>query len=82
MQAVEEVFPLGLRQRCQKHKMQNILGKVPRQAAPMLRKEICKAFHAQSYPEGLRIGRQVIERFKDRFPSAMKCMAEDLGASL
>ena len=82
MRAVEEVFPLGLRQRCQKHKMQNILGKVPKQAGPMLRKEICKAFHANSYEEGLRIGRQVIERFKDRFPSAMKCMAEDLKACL
>lgn len=73
MRAVEEVFPVGLRQRCQKHKMQNIPCKVPRQATPMLRKEICKAFHAKSYEEGLRIG---------RFPSAMKCMAQDLEACL
>jgi len=82
MRAVEEVFPLGLRQRCQKHKMQNILGKVPQGVGPMLRQEICKAFGASTYEEGLRIGRQVIERFKDRFPSAMKCMADDLAACL
>jgi putative transposase len=82
MRAVEEVLPLGLRQRCQKHKMQNILGKVPKQAMGMLRQEICKAFHAKSYEEGRRIGRQVIERFQDRFPSAMKCLAEDLEACL
>ena len=82
IRAVEEVFPLGLRQCCQKHKMQNILGKVPKQAGPMLHKEICKAFHAKTYQEGLRIGSQVIERFKDRFPSAMKCMGQDLEGCL
>ena len=32
-------------------------------------------FHPNSYQEGLRMCWQMIERFKDRFPSAMKCMA-------
>jgi len=74
VRAVEEVFPLSLRQRCQKHRMRNILCKVPKEVGPMLRREINQAFHADSYEEGLKAGREVIERFKDRFPSAMACL--------
>jgi len=82
VRAVEEVFPLSLRQRCQKHRMNNILSKAPKQAAGMLQKEIHKCFHADSYDEGLKIGREIIDRFKDRFPSAMACLADDLEACL
>lgn len=30
------------------------------------------------YEEGLRIGRELIEKFRDRFPAAMACLEEDL----
>jgi putative transposase len=82
IRAVQEVFPLGLRQRCQKHKMENILGKAPKEMAEELQTEIWKSFHATSYDEGLRIGREVVARFKGRFPAAMACLEEDLEACL
>ena len=82
LRGVEEIFPVALRQRCQKHKMNNILGKAPKEASKLLKEAIHEAFHAESYEEGLRIGREVIERFRDRFPSAMACLEEDLEASL
>lgn len=82
VRAVEEVFPLALRQRCQKHKMNNILGKAPKEAAAMLKAEIHKAFGAETYEVGLRIGREVIERFGKRFPAAMACLEDDLEACL
>ena len=47
-----------------------------------VRAEIRKAFEADNFDDGMRIGREVIERFKDRFPSAMECLAEDLEACL
>ncbi len=34
------------------------------------------------YEEGLRIGRELIEKFRDRFPAAMACLEEDLQACL
>jgi putative transposase len=80
--AVKEIFPLGLRQRCQKHRMENILGKAPKEVADELGREIWKSFHASSYEEGLRIGREVIARYRTRFPSAMACLEEDLEACL
>lgn len=82
VRAIEEVFPFSLRQRCQKHRMQNILCKAPKEVAPMLRKEINKAFHADNYEEGLRAAGETIERFKDGFPSAIKCFEDDLEACL
>jgi transposase-like protein len=80
--AVEEVFPLSLRQRCQKHKMNNILGKAPKEVTADLKAEIYKSFHAESYEEGLKIGREVIAHFRDRFPGAMACLEEDLESCL
>ncbi len=82
VRVINEVFPLALRQRCQKHRMNNILGKTPKEAWQLLKEEIHKAFHADNFEEGLRIGREVIDQFKDRFPTAMECLEEDLEACL
>jgi putative transposase len=82
MRAVEEVFPLSLRQRCQKHRMENILGKAPTEAQAELKAAIHEAFHAETYEDGLRIAQEVIARFRNRFPAAMACLAEDLEACL
>ena len=31
LKAIEEVFPQSLKQRCQKHRLENILGKAPKE---------------------------------------------------
>jgi transposase-like protein len=80
--AIEQVFPNALRQRCQKHRLQNILGKAPKEAHEQLRAAILEAFHADSYEEGLRLAQKVITDYRDRFPAAMACMEEDLEACL
>lgn len=51
VRAVEDVFPLALRQRCQKHKMNNLLGKGPKEAAEEFKKATYKAFRAETYDE-------------------------------
>ena len=80
--AIEEVFPCALRQRCQRHRMQNILGKAPEEAKKLLKEAILEAFHADTYEDGLRFGRAVIERFRGQYPAAMVCLEEDLEACL
>jgi len=82
IKAIGEVFPLALRQRCQRHKMNNILGKAPKEAADLLKNEIHQSFHAETYEEGLRIGKEIIKKFRSRFPAAMACLEEDLEACL
>jgi transposase-like protein len=80
--ALREVFPHALRQRCQVHKMRNILAKLPRSIQAKMKRLIHQVFHAASYDEGLRRGRALIGRFQARYPSAMACLEEDLEACL
>jgi len=76
--AIREVFPKSLRQRCQVHKMRNILSKLPKNAIDEIKPLIQKVFTAKNYGEGIKKGRQLIERFKSLYPSAMKCLEKDI----
>ena len=69
LKAIEEVFPQSLKQRCQKHRLENILGKAPKEIHDELKAEILESFHAKSYEQGLKKGREVITRYRQRFPS-------------
>lgn len=80
--AIREVFPKSLRQRCQVHKMRNILAKLPKHAIVEMKTLIQQVFYAESYEEGIRKGRRLIERFKNLYPSAMECLEKDLEETL
>jgi putative transposase len=82
LKAIEEVFPRSLKQRCQKHRLENILGKAPKEVRAELKAAILESFHAQSYEQGVKTGREVIAHYRQRFPSAMKCMEQTLEACL
>ena len=66
LKAIEEVFPQSLKQRCQKHRLENILGKAPKEIHDELKAEILESFHAKSYEQGLKKGREVITRYRQR----------------
>ena len=76
--AVRECFPNALVQRCQVHKMRNILGKLPQKAVFGIKKLIQKAFTARTHPEGLQQAQAIVEMYQKDFPEAMKCLAADL----
>lgn len=80
--ALREVFPHALKQRCQVHKMRNVLAKLPRLIQAKMKRLIHQVFYAASYDEGLRRGRALIARFQARYPSAMACLEEDLETCL
>jgi transposase-like protein len=82
LKAIGEVFSESLKQRCQKHRLENILGKVPAVMREEVKVAILKSFHADTYDEGLKIGRAVVAQYKTRFPAAMKCLADELEACL
>jgi serine/threonine protein kinase len=64
------------------HGTENILGKAPKEVRAELKAAILESFHAQSYEQGLKKGQEVVARYRQRFPSAMKCMEETLEACL
>lgn len=80
--AVKQVFPGVRRQRCQVHKLRNILAKLPRLAATHLKPLLQQVFLAPDHATGLRRGRALIARFRTRFPSAMECLEKDLAECL
>jgi len=76
--AVKQVFPGVRRQRCQVHKLRNILAKLPKRAAAQLKPLLQQVFLAPDHATGLRRGRALIARFHGRYPSAMECLEKDL----
>ena len=76
--AVREVFPHALKQPCLAHKMRNILCKLPKKIEKEMKPLIKQVFYASSYEEGLKLGHELIARFKGRYTSAMECLGEDL----
>lgn len=80
--ALREVFAGALHQRCQVHKMRNILAKLPQTARALLKPLIRQVFTAATYEQGLKRGRALIARWRARYPAAMECLEQDVEACL
>jgi transposase-like protein len=76
--ALKAMWPRSLPQKCQAHKLRNILSKLPRGVQAEFAKRIHAVFRARDYEEGLAKGRELIERYRRRFPNAMECLAKSL----
>lgn len=82
IKAIEEVFYSSLRQRCLVHKTRNVLSKIPECDVSTVKEDL----HAIYYAASLDRAKEEVERFekkyKKSYPSAVKCMREDLEACL
>jgi transposase-like protein len=82
LRAGKQVFPGVRRQRCQVHKLRNILAKLPKLAATQLKPLIQQVFLAPDHATALRRGRALLARFRSRYPAAMECVEKDLEESV
>lgn len=78
--ALREVFPRAFHQRCQVHKMRNILAKLPQAARARLTPLIQQVFCATTYEQDLARGHAFIARWRAHDPAAMACLEQDLEA--
>jgi putative transposase len=78
VKAVKRVWPRTYRQRCQVHKMRNILAKLPRLMQAKMKGLVQQVFLAPTYASALKRGRDLIAKFKDRYPAALECLERDL----
>jgi len=78
MKAVKRVWPRAYRQKCQVHKMRNILAKLPRLMQAKMKGLVQQVFLAPTYAAAMKRGRDLIAKFKDRYPAAMECLEKDL----
>lgn len=76
--ALKAMWPRTLPQKCQVHKLRNILAKLPRGVQTEIKKQILTVFQAKDYAEGLRKGRTLVEQYRDRYPRAMECLEKSL----
>jgi transposase-like protein len=76
--ALKAVWPKALAQKCQAHKLRNILAKLPRGVQGTMKKQIRAVFEAPTYEQGLRRGRELVATYQDRFPQAMACLERSL----
>lgn len=76
--AIRECFPESLFQLCQVHKMRNILCKLPHDMRKEMKRLIRRVFEAKNYAEGMKLGKELVQQFQGRFPSAMECLEKAL----
>jgi len=77
IRAVEEVYAKSLRQRCLVHKIRNIIGKVPESVRNELKADVQAAYYAPSRKIADMIAADVLAKYQDTYPAAMKCFRED-----
>src|SRR5512139_2144867 len=82
IRAIEQMWPRSLRQRCLVHKIRNIVNKLPSEAIPEVKAHLRSVFEAPTYEVGRKRAQEVLEKYQDLYPSAMKAFAEDLEACL
>lgn len=76
--ALKATWPRSLPQKCQAHKLRNVLSKLPRGVQAVMKKQLHEVFYAKDYETGLKRGRALIAQYEDRYPQAMECLAKSL----
>ena len=78
IKAVDEVLPESDKQRCTKHKTENVLDKALEQDRASVKESVRKVFYASTYEHA----KEALEMFKKKwsmkYPSAVECLTEDI----
>jgi len=77
IRAVEEVYGQSLRQRCLAHKIRNIIGKVPMTARDEVKGTVQAAYYAPNREIADQIAAEILRKYQDAYPSAMKSFQDD-----
>lgn len=80
IRAVDEAWPNSLRQRCLAHKIRNVVDKVPENAREEVKAMVHSAYYAPNREVGEMIAKDLLQRYQDLYPSAMKSFIDDLEA--
>ena len=82
IKAVDEVFPGSDKQRCTKHRTENVLDKVLQQDRATVKESVRKVFYASTYEHA----KEAVELFKKKwsmkYPSAVECLTDDIESCL
>jgi putative transposase len=82
IRAVQEVFPLSLRQRCLAHKTRNTTDKVPDSVREAVKAAVQGAYYAPSQQVAELVAADVLKRYQHEYPSAMASFRDDWDACI
>jgi putative transposase len=82
LNAIQNKFSGSQRQRCMKHKMDNILGYVPKTQQESVRTELKAIFYQESQAKADQLTAAFIEKYVPIYPSAIDCLKRDWEACL
>ena len=81
--SIESNFPTSMRQRCVKHKMENILDAVPKENQKELRKKLNAIFYgATSLEQAKLFLKEFKKEYSKKFPSAISILETDIDQCL
>jgi len=80
--ALQAKFPDSPRQRCVKHKMENVLSYVPKKQRDTVRAELRAIFYQQDREAAEQEVAAFCEKFEPTYPTAVACLRRDLDACL
>ena len=82
MRAIEEVFPRSLRQRCLAHKVRNVVDKVSDNRRDEIKAAVQAAYHTPDEVVAEMVAADVLKKYQERYPSAMKAFQDDWPACI
>lgn len=80
--AIENKFPMSKRQRCVKHKMENVLGYIPKKQQEQIRPELKAIFYQANREKAEQTAAAFITKYERIYPTAVDCLRRDLDACL
>lgn len=80
--AVELKFPDSARQRCVKHKMDNVLSYIPKTQQAQVKPELRAIFYQDNREKAEQEVAAFIEKYEPLYPTAIECLNRDLAACL
>lgn len=82
IKAVESKFPDSARQRCVKHKMDNVLSYIPKKQQDVVYPELKAIFYQANREKADQEVAAFIEKYGSIYPTAIDCLNRDLAACL
>jgi putative transposase len=82
LNAIKLKFPTAPRQRCIKHKIDNVLSHVPVKQRETVRQELRAIFYQKGPAQADQVAAAFIEKYRTLYPSAITCMERDWEACL
>jgi len=82
IKAIQAKFPTAERQRCIKHKMENVLGYIPKKQQVQIYPELKAIFYQQNREKADQTVAAFITKYESTYPSAIDCLKRDLETCL